>query len=48
MSSKYDTLVAEAFGKWYAFETISWYIMGAAAAALLVVAIVQFNRKIKK
>ena len=48
MSSKYDTLVAEAFGKWYAFQNLPWYIMGATAAALIVVAIVQFNKKIKK
>lgn len=47
-SHRYDELVAEAFGKWYAFETIPWYIIGATAAALLVVAIVQFNRTIKK
>ena len=47
MSSKYDTLVAEAFGKWYAFQNIPWYIMGATAVALIVVAIVQFNRKIR-
>ena len=48
MSSKYDALLAETFGKWYAFENIPWYIIGATAAALLVVAIVQFNRKTKK
>ena len=48
MSSKYDALLAETFGKWYAFENIPWYIMGATAVTLLVVTIVQFNRKIKK
>lgn len=48
MSSKYDALLAETFGKWYAFENTPWYIMGATAAALIVTAIVQFNRKIKK
>lgn len=48
MSSKYDDLVADAFGAWYAFEPLPWYIMGATAAALVVVAIVQMNKKIKK
>lgn len=48
MSSKYDTLVAEAFGAWYAFQNLPWYIIGATAVALIVVAIVQFNKKIKK
>ena len=48
MSNKYDELLAEAFGPWYAFENIPWYILGATAVALIVVAIVQFNRKIKK
>ena len=48
VKTAYDALVAETFGKWYAFENIPWYIMGATAAALMVVAIVQFNGKIKK
>ena len=48
MSSKYDALLAETFGKWYAFQNLPWYIIGATAAALIVVAIVQFNKKIKK
>lgn len=43
-SHRYDALVAETFGKWYAFENIPWYIMGAAAVAFLVVALVQFNK----
>lgn len=47
MSSRYDELVAETFGKWYAFVNIPWYIIGATAAALIVVAIVQFNKKAK-
>lgn len=47
-SHRYDELVAESFGAWYAFENIPWYIMGAAAVALVVVAVVQMNKKIKK
>ena len=48
MSSKYDELLAEALSAWYAFENIPWYIIGATAVALIVVAIVQFNKKSKK
>ncbi len=48
MLTKYDDLLKEAFGAWYTFENIPWYILGATAVALVVVAIVQMNKKIKK
>ncbi len=44
-SNKYKELVADFLRFWYAFENIPWYIMGATAVALIVVALVQFNRK---
>ena len=47
-SSHFRNLSAELFGVWFIFEPLPWYIMGATAVALIVVAVVQFNRRIKK
>ena len=40
--------VADRLGAWYAFQNILWYILGATAVALIVVAVVQFNKRLKK
>lgn len=47
-SLEFSQLVSDLFGAWGIFEPLPWYIMGATAVALIVVAIVQFNKKSKK
>lgn len=46
-SKVFSELVSDLFGAWGIFEPLPWYIMGATAAALIVVAVVQFNKKLK-
>ncbi|MBR5572058.1 MAG: helix-turn-helix transcriptional regulator [Oscillospiraceae bacterium] len=39
---------ADFYSIWYAFYNIPWYIIGATSVALIVVALVQFNKKTKQ
>ena len=41
-------LSVDFYNTWYTFQNIPWYIIGATVVALIVVALVQFNKKVKE